>query len=132
MHSCNKKIVTKTFVIIFLVIAAVLVYHLFNPEENNFYPKCIIYSLTGYKCPGCGTQRSLHYLLNGDIASAFKSNALIMAALPFIIYGVVISIFKNRNQKFKKLYRVSFSVPVIAVIVLITVLFTIFRNIYGF
>lgn len=132
MHNCNNKIITKLLVIIVLIIAVVLVYHLFSPEENSFYPKCIFYSITGYKCPGCGTQRSLHYLLNGDIASAFKSNALIMTAIPFMIYGTAVSIFKNSNEKCKKLYRVSFSIPVIATIVVITVLFTVFRNIYGF
>lgn len=132
MSPCNKKIVTKTFVILFLVIAAVFVYHFFNPEENSFFPACIFHSITGYKCPGCGTQRCLHYLLNGEIMQAFKNNALFLCALPFIVYGTVVSVFKNRNAKWQKLYKISFSLPVVITIGVITVMFTVFRNICGF
>jgi hypothetical protein len=60
-------------------------YFTFNPATAGFFPKCPFFSLTGYKCPGCGSQRALHALLHLHIATAFAYNALLVMSLPILI-----------------------------------------------
>jgi len=61
---------------------ALLILHRFNPAEYSFYPRCELHRLTGLLCPGCGSQRALHALTHGDIATAVRSNALLMLGVP--------------------------------------------------
>ena len=58
-----------------------------NPEEQGLYPVCPFYFLTGLYCPGCGTLRGLHQLLNGNAIAALGYNPFSMLALPFIGYA---------------------------------------------
>ena len=51
------------------------------------FPTCPFLSLTGCYCPGCGTLRSLHVLLRGDVISAIGYNVLAVLSLPFIAYS---------------------------------------------
>ena len=61
------------FTIIAISIMAILtiVYLIFDPAKSAWFPRCPFLVLTGLKCPGCGSQRVIHSLLNGDIASAW-------------------------------------------------------------
>lgn len=58
-----------------------------NPEEGGLYPPCLFYALTGLHCPGCGTLRGLHQLLNGNLLAAFGYNPYTMLALPVLGYA---------------------------------------------
>ncbi len=60
----------------------VLVLFRFNPSDSPFYPICQFHALTGLNCPGCGSLRALHELLHGNLAGAFRFNALLVLALP--------------------------------------------------
>ena len=62
--------------------AAAILYR-FDPAMVHFYPRCPFHALTGLQCPGCGTTRALHHLLHGDVAGAFRLNAMLFVALPF-------------------------------------------------
>ena len=55
-----------------------------NPEEPGFYPPCMFYTLTGQYCPGCGTLRGLHQLLNGNFIAALGYNPYTMLVLPLL------------------------------------------------
>lgn len=74
--------------VIVLVIAALMVlgfiYYALDPSASSVFPRCAFLSLTGYKCPGCGSQRAIHALLHGDVAGAFRFNALLFIAVPWI------------------------------------------------
>lgn len=74
--------------VIVLVIAALMVlgfiYYALDPSASSVFPRCAFLSLTGYKCPGCGSQRAIHALLHGDVAGAFRFNALLLIAVPWI------------------------------------------------
>jgi hypothetical protein len=39
---------------------------------------------TGFYCPGCGTTRAFHALLNGRFSEAMGKNGLAVLALPFL------------------------------------------------
>ena len=56
------------------------------PTEGSFYPRCLFHTATGLHCPGCGTTRCLHALLHGQLRQAFAYNALVLLALPFLLF----------------------------------------------
>ena len=74
--------------VITIVIAVLLVlgfiYYVLDPATSNVFPQCTFLSLTGYKCPGCGSQCAIHALLNGDVKAAFGYNAMLLVAIPWI------------------------------------------------
>lgn len=51
-----------------------------DPATSPLYPPCLLHSLTGLQCPGCGGTRALHQLLHGNVAEAFRLNALLFVA----------------------------------------------------
>jgi hypothetical protein len=59
-----------------------------NPTAGNL-PRCPFHAVTGLWCPGCGTQRGLHALLHGDLVGAVGYNALMVLALPLVVYAYV-------------------------------------------
>lgn len=62
---------------------ALVIYH-FEPTTAGFYPQCVFHALTDLECPGCGITRALHRLLHGDVAGAFRLNAMLFVAAPFV------------------------------------------------
>jgi hypothetical protein len=66
-------------------VAAVLLWR-FPPTEIKFFPKCLVLQFTGFHCPGCGSLRSIHLLLQGDLAAAWAMNPLTVLLLPGLIF----------------------------------------------
>jgi hypothetical protein len=62
--------------------SAVAILFFFNPSRHGFYPICYFHSITGLKCPGCGSLRALHELLHGNVLEAVRLNALLLLCLP--------------------------------------------------
>lgn len=81
-----------------VLLAAAVVYALFDPSVNPF-PRCIFLQATGYKCPGCGSQRALHALLHGDIAAAWGFNAMLVAAIPVVAAMYIAEITRRRRPQ---------------------------------
>lgn len=65
-----------------LVAVAALVWYYFRDPASTPAPRCLLRSLTGYDCPGCGTQRALHALLHGHVAEAWSYNPAAFFAVP--------------------------------------------------
>ncbi len=65
------------------------VYYIYDPSRCALFPPCPWYSLTGYQCPGCGSQRALHALLHLRIVEAFYYNPLLVVALPYLATGLI-------------------------------------------
>jgi hypothetical protein len=65
------------------IAAGAVILYRFDPATAHFYPHCVFHDLTGLQCPGCGTTRALHHLLHGDVAGAFRLNAMLFLGLPF-------------------------------------------------
>lgn len=71
-------------VAIAIIAAAVLIYlAVFDPTEAPA-PQCLFRRLTGWDCPGCGTQRAVHALMHGHVAEAWRFNAFLFFAVPLI------------------------------------------------
>lgn len=64
------------------------IYYWVDPSKTTLLP-CPFYYLTGFHCPGCGSQRAIHHLLHGEFQIAFWTNPLLilslMLALPFAL-----------------------------------------------
>lgn len=68
---------------------ACVVLYLFNPAaDDDPYPNCPFFWLTGYYCPGCGTLRAYHQLLRGNVDAAMGLNPVTVVALPAMIYAL--------------------------------------------
>lgn len=123
----------KTLIIIIgaavLLPALVFLYMRFNPEGNELFPKCIFHSLTGYKCPGCGSQRAVHYLLNGDIAAAWRMNQLMIVAIPYVILGFPVQLLQEKYKWALWVRKNIYGLTAIWTVLAVVILFWIFRNI---
>ncbi len=92
MDTPANSITWPKVLVLITLIAGLLVIAFLPPEEHSFYGTCIFRSVTGLDCAGCGTLRGTHALLHGDIASAFRLNALYVISIPFLIYALFIQL----------------------------------------
>lgn len=106
------------------VIAAV--YFIFDPAGSAWFPRCPFLVMTGYRCPGCGSQRALHALLHGEMGEAWRYNALLMLELPLMVMLTVAWLLRRR---FPRLRRLLNSQALILTLLTIIILWTIARNI---
>jgi hypothetical protein len=120
-----KKVFITCGVLI-LIGTAFFVFKNHNPEGSSFFPQCPSKYLTGYDCPGCGSQRAVHTLLNGDLEKAFYYNPLLFFLLP---YGFLVGVFewvsKWRNHPFRMLLINRYLILIVLVAIII---FTVWRN----
>jgi hypothetical protein len=79
-----KKIVIRD---IFIVLVGML-YWLFV-KKTGFAIPCVFYTITGYKCPGCGITHSIMALTGGHLRTAFECNPFLWIAGPVIIYLLI-------------------------------------------
>jgi len=118
----------KKLIAIIILVFLVWVFFNFSPEENDFFPKCPFLILTGLKCPGCGSQRAVHYLLNLEIYNAFQQNKLIVIFIPYLIAN-----FISRQFNFYKTLDVLESSYAVKSILILVLSYFILRNIlYAF
>ncbi len=93
----------RRLLVIVLAVALLLVfgsiYYALDPSQSGFFPRCVFHELTGYKCPGCGTQRAVHALLHGDVAAALRYNAILLIAVPWIVLCLYAESQRTRNPR---------------------------------
>ena len=59
-----------------------------DPVGTPGFPRCPVFALTGWRCPGCGTSRALHAALHGRLADALRLNAALPVALALVAYAL--------------------------------------------
>ena len=112
------------------LIAAIYLYSQYDPEEYVLFPKCPVYTLTGYKCPGCGSQRAFHNLFHGNFLTAFMYNPLMVLLMPYALLGIYIEYIANKyNRLIISLRNIFFGNWSVIVLAIVIILFTIIRNI---
>jgi len=72
--------------LLIVITGLAVLFFVLNPTENEIFPRCIFNSLTGYYCPGCGSQRAIHSLLHLDFAGVTGNNFLFVPAFLLVIY----------------------------------------------
>jgi hypothetical protein len=53
-----------------------------DPATTSWLPPCMFRAATGLLCPGCGSTRAIHALLQGHVHDALQLNPLAVAVLP--------------------------------------------------
>lgn len=100
-----------------------------NPsEEGSKFLRCPSNALFHIYCPGCGSQRALHYLLHLEWKEALRHNALFVGAVPIFLIGFVNWV---RNEIFQQNVSINFlqNKKVLIALFILILLFGILRNI---
>lgn len=112
-----------------VLILLVVIYALFDPAGNAWFPKCPFRMLTGLECPGCGSQRAVHSLLRFDIRGALSENVLLVVSIPYLAAGFVFDVRRSANENALRWRRRLFGTTAIWTVFTVVVVFWILRNI---
>lgn len=117
----GKQRLTGVAAIIVCVAALLCVYTLVV-SVTGWMPSCPFKTLTGWECPGCGSQRALLALLHGHPLEAWRYNLL----LPFFVaYVVLLAVLPRGNR----LRRVLESLPAIWILLVCILAWWVLRNV---
>ena len=117
-------------VLIVVLLAGIAVtYKYLDPSVVPIFPRCPFRLLTGYLCPGCGSQRAIHHLLNLDLPGAWRMNPLLVVALPYLLLGLILKPLSRHNGRGTRLYDQLYGYRASVVALVVIVLFWIGRNI---
>lgn len=118
------KTVTKISAAAIAIVAVAAVYAFFDPA-GALFPRCMFKTVTGWNCPGCGSQRALHALLTGHPAEAWHFNPYLFIAVPVALFFGFVEAIQTR---FPALHRALIRPVTFYILILLTVLWTIARN----
>ena len=124
-----QTILFKRALVFFALVFFVFLYKFYSPVDYSFFPKCPFLSLTGYKCPGCGSQRALHSILNLDLQSAISHNILTISFIPYLFFGIIIEKMNTQSNKVLFIKKLFFGQKAIYTVLFIIVSFWLLRNI---
>lgn len=79
MYPRRKKTIAAAAI---MAVAAICVYYYAVDPSDGQSPRCMLRLLTGFDCPGCGSQRALHAMLHGRPADAWHYNPAVFFAVP--------------------------------------------------
>ena len=101
LNSGYEERLKKTVIKYLIILGIALTYLVFVLCTGIRIP-CLLYELTGIRCPGCGITRMFVSLARLDFAAAFSYNQLIFITGPFILAYLLYSEIKyvsvgNRN-----------------------------------
>lgn len=119
----SKRTIVAVAVAI-VAIAVVAAYAVIDPS-SGYLPRCPVKTLTGFDCPGCGSQRMFHSLLHGDLRSAWSYNPFVFLMVPVVVAAIVGEVW---SRKFPRLHRAMSSPAVIVGVIVATALWTLWRN----
>lgn len=117
----------KKLGLLLLGIGLAILYFFVNPSDVNFFPKCPLYITTGIYCPGCGSQRATHQLLQFNLLGVLQQNVLYFIGILVLGYHGVITLL---NLYFKKhIYNYIYHPKTSIIIFVIIIIYWILRNI---
>lgn len=106
MNSKKKISLISVLIIGFFILIGIVLVAIFNPEEYDFFPQCILYQTTGLKCAGCGMTRAMHYLFTGNIKKSIDYNIMIVPliiVLGYSLFRYIMYIIKDEQIVNKRL-----------------------------
>ena len=98
-----------------VAISLLLLYFFFDARKG-FFPPCPFYLITDLYCPGCGSQRAISALTHGDFVEALHQNVLLVAAIPLLLWNVIVQ-WKKSREYFTLLYNPAFVKMVLVVVI---------------
>lgn len=118
------KTKNKIILCIIGISCLLLFYHFLDPAHCLLAPKCPFKLLTGYQCPGCGSQRAIHSFLNGRILEGIQYNYLLPPSLLYILALLI-------SPKGSRLYQALTSSVACWILFAVIILWWIGRNVIG-
>ena len=113
-------------IVLLLGIAGCLCLYFEHPAHIDWLPSCPFRVWTGLLCPGCGSLRATHYLLNGQWGIAFRCQPLLISLLPIIaLLAGKVCYERIRNTT----VTLPFEIPLYWLILIAVCLFFVLRNI---
>ncbi len=116
-------------ILIVFILTGIYLYAHFDPSGYAFFPKCPVYTITGYQCPGCGSQRAFYNLFQGNYMTAFRYNPLMFILIPYIIFGIYVEYIANLSSKrilrLRSIFYGKWAVLILAVVI---IAYTMIRN----
>jgi hypothetical protein len=112
--------------LLILIPVILALFFFIKPEEGGIFPECIFHNLTGYYCPGCGSQRAFHAFLHFDVSGVLRNNILFLPGGAVVTYGILLPVV---NRVFHKNYpNILYNKWTPLIIFVIIVMFGIMRN----
>ncbi len=128
----NRK---KRRIYLFVIVAAVSIVAIYSycvdTLQSVLAPKCFFLMLTGWKCPGCGTQRALHELVHLNIGGVWHTNPILFLAIPYMLLLVYLTYFGG-ERRFPRLNEAVYSSCGVMTVFYIIVAYWVLRNVFGF
>lgn len=87
----------------------------FTLSIENYMLPCFTKKLFGFDCPGCGLQRSLVHLVNGEFGAAFE---MYPAIYPMLVLFSFIAFDKMFSFKFSNVITILLMVTTVATILI--------------
>ena len=122
-----KRTFYPWFILPFLFMLLVA-YKFIDPSANVYFRKCPFLQLTGYVCPGCGSQRAIHHLLNYNLIQAYMENPMLVLSIPYLAMGFIYNLIKEPSAEVLKWRKRFFGHRIIYILLFLIVAFGIFRN----
>jgi hypothetical protein len=101
----DSKKLLKIALIVTILGGFFIIYSTFNPSGNSLFIPCPFRYVSGFYCPGCGSQRAIHQLLHLNFIAAFRLNPFMVLSIPLILYGLLVTAW---NYVFETQYRIKF------------------------
>jgi len=79
-----KKIIQGGLLVV--IVGLAVLFFILDPAKHTIFPRCPFNVITGYYCPGCGSQRAIHSLLHLNFAGVAGNNLLFLPALLLVAY----------------------------------------------
>ena len=128
INSECKERLRKTVIKYLIILGIALAYLTFVLCTGLRIP-CVLYELTGIKCPGCGITRMFVSLARLDFAAAFSYNQLIFITGPFILAYLLCSEAKYVFDGNRRIGRFEIFLPIE---LFLLIAFGVLRNIFRF
>lgn len=126
MKDKKKIFITGALVLLATVVA---IFFYIDPNVYPVFPQCPFLKITGYECPGCGSQRAFHQLLHLNIAGAFCHNPLVVLYGPYLLLGLYLE-YMGGKEKFPSIQAFFFGKLAAIIILTSIIFFWIGRNIF--
>ncbi len=124
----GRSSVLQIILVAIAVIIISLLYRFYPATASGFYPKCIFHQLSGWYCPGCGSQRAVSALLQGRLLDAIDYNFLFVLAIPPMLYSAFV-FTSNAFRSYKMKQSLFYSPVFVKLVLLFVLLFWVLRNI---
>ena len=127
LRDSNRNVRLLIIAVVLLVLVGAVLFYVFVPPE--YWPRCWWLMLTGTKCPGCGSQRAIAAMLQGDFLRAVSYNPILVVGIPYFLLSVWVDYGKNSNLK-QRVRSLFFSAKALKITVVVIIAYWIGRNLF--